>query len=326
MESAIRRRPGRAIVVVLIVLVALAGVVILITGGALAELTGDASNSVFAEIRIRPPERLMFDTGAEPQDFEEYRQTHARLLKSFFVLQSAIRPAEVAKLDLIRRQPHPIDWLEDSLAVGSPGKEFLRVSLPGHKSAEAAAIVNAVVTAYMREVVDKEHETRRRRLTELEKIAQSVAAELDRLRNDKRRQRELSAVPSAPGIELLDLDLMRQEYTRLRLKRIELEATAAADGRQDETEADEAAGEPDPQRRQLETVVRQIEACEAEYRAVLDRKALSSMSGIALDEIDRQTAGKEKILEQLRDQIGKLTIELSAPIAIEVFREAMAIE
>lgn len=326
MESASRRRTGRTIVIVLIVLAALGGMALLITGAALGELAGGQTNGVFAEIRIRPPQQLLLDAEIEHQGrFEVYRQTQARLIKSVFVLQRAIRSPEIAQLELIRRQSRPVDWLDENLTVSFPGTEFMRVSLPGHQSAEAAAIINAVVDAYMREAVDKDDEGRRRRLTKIEKISAGLSREIERLEADRRRQRELMTAPPQPGVALLELEMMRQEYTRLRLRRIQLEAALAVE-RADDAEPNKVADGPDPQRRELDAVKHQIEAFESEYQAVLDQKIESRSAEIVLSNIDRKIARKESVLRQVQEQVEKLTIELNAPIGVEKFREATPVE
>jgi hypothetical protein len=128
-----------------------------------------------------PPERFSRDA------FEIYKNTQAQLLKSRLVLTAAVRKPEVAKLQCVRQQRDPITWLQNRLQVSFPGDaEIMKVSLAAEEPKESALLVNAIVDAYLREVVDVEPKRRNDRLNELDNLyveqKEAVVAKMSRLR------------------------------------------------------------------------------------------------------------------------------------------------
>lgn len=319
------KRTGRttAVVISMLFVVVAAALVFAQTGP--AELVGrdEEHNPTAAEIRIfsQRPKPIFDET--EMWDFEQYKQTQARLLKGFFVLQSALRQPEVARLELIRQQAKPVEWLEKNLHVSSPGTEFLRLTLRGDRSKEAATILNAVVDAYMKEVVGAEEQQRRQRLTELQKIAMKLGQEIESIRKQRRRQEEAMQA-SKPREPLLDLELVRNEYTRLWLRQNELEAVlkvAAKSGGQSDERA-ETESPSDLLEQELEVISTRVEALEDRLRPYLERVREVGTLSLDLTEFDRDLERKEKTLEHIHDKVMRLEIELDSPIGIEVFRKA----
>jgi len=95
----------------------------------------------YAEVLIkRYPPRLLpgplqFELPA--QEFEVYCQTQRRMVKSPFVLNAVLRHPEIARLSLLKDQPHPFEFLEERLEVDFPATEFMRISLNGAHSPDA---------------------------------------------------------------------------------------------------------------------------------------------------------------------------------------------
>lgn len=91
----------------------------------------------------------------------------------------------------------PVDWLTGNLQVSFPGNaELMSVSLRGENPEEMTHLVNAVLDAYMGEVVQAEEQQRRRRLDQLEKICSEKVMDL---RCKRRQFAELAK--SIPGSE-----------------------------------------------------------------------------------------------------------------------------
>ncbi len=92
-------------------------------------------------------------------EFVTYLKTNAQLIKSEFVLNSALNDAKyhIADLPTLREQKDPIKYLDEKLVVQfSDGSEVIRVSLEGDRPDDIRKIVDAVKDAYYREVVEKE--------------------------------------------------------------------------------------------------------------------------------------------------------------------------
>src|SRR5271165_6768719 len=116
--------------------------------------------------------RVLFKTSEYRPDANAFRQTQLALVKSRLVLNAALRQPKVADLTTIRKEPDPIAWLEKELKVTyTSSPEILSVTLSGDPPDELKTIVDAVVTAYLQEIVNKEQIKRQARLDQLEKIS-----------------------------------------------------------------------------------------------------------------------------------------------------------
>ncbi len=117
--------------------------------------------------------------------FDIYKATQLEYLRSRFVLIAALRQPEVARLPSIQEQLDPVQWVAENLSVRFPGNsEFMNVSFSSTRPEETAVLVNAIVDAYMREVVDTEQRERRERLSELDQLYAEKESELRKLEND----------------------------------------------------------------------------------------------------------------------------------------------
>ncbi len=111
----------------------------------------------------------------DPAEFEGYRATQMQLFKSPYVLIAALRDPKVQQQPSIKREEarhHAVAWLEKVVRVKCPDEKtgVLTVSLTSSDPKEAAVLVNAVVNAYMNEVVDVDRQQRRDRQANLQKI------------------------------------------------------------------------------------------------------------------------------------------------------------
>ncbi len=136
--------------------------------------------TAYSELHIKSvPTRLIFDNMQESRtQFEIYRQTQSRMVKSPFVLSAALRDPDIARLNILRDEPYPFEWLEKNLQISNPATEFLRVSLSGSDPKEVTKIVNAVTTEYVNEVVNSENNARTKRISELEKAHHDLGEQL----------------------------------------------------------------------------------------------------------------------------------------------------
>src|SRR5262245_42638523 len=122
----------------------------------------------YAEVRVRHFTPRLLSRPNEPieEPFEIYRNAQLRFIKSPFVLTPALR--SINELQIIRQQPDALKFLEEHIEVDVLAEEFLVVSFDGPRSDETAKIVNAVISAYLEEVVFAEAASWRERLNLLE--------------------------------------------------------------------------------------------------------------------------------------------------------------
>jgi len=120
-----------------------------------------------------------------PDAYDIYKLTQGELIKTPFVFNAALKDPNVDRLVTKYENENKISWLEEEIRVGFPGQaEIMEVGLRLNSAENAAEIVNAVVQAYLDEVVEKEKNLRRTRLTELEQAQKSVEEKVRRKRND----------------------------------------------------------------------------------------------------------------------------------------------
>ena len=134
-----------------------------------------AKNTATAFFRIAMEENPLMGGTAVQVDrdrFEIFKNTQAEMLKSRVVLRAALKSPKVAKW--IRRQKVSGDLanlIANGLQVSFPNRsEIMKVSLHTVDSVDAVMFLNAIVNAYMAEIVNAEQDRKHRRFEELEKI------------------------------------------------------------------------------------------------------------------------------------------------------------
>ncbi len=182
-------------------------------------------------------ERLVFPTADQAlrEDYELYRGTQQQLLTSDFVLLAALQEPEIAGLEVLKEQLDPVRWLADELHVGVPeGSEIVRVQLSGEDPVAVKNLVNAVVDAYMKKVVNAEKEQRLVRLDELGRVYEDKEMEMRAKRSDlKQLAEELGTGDSGTlalkqQITLQQFGEHRKELVRIRFERRRLEGELKA--------------------------------------------------------------------------------------------------
>ena len=92
-------------------------------------------------------------------EFATYLKTTASLIKSEFVLNSAMNDAKyrISELPTLTTQKDPIKYLDEKVQIHyAEGSEVLRVTLEGDRPDDIRKIVDAVKDAYHREVFQRE--------------------------------------------------------------------------------------------------------------------------------------------------------------------------
>ncbi|QDT63305.1 Tyrosine-protein kinase YwqD [Calycomorphotria hydatis] len=206
----------------------------------------------FAEIRMKSvQERLLFNTAEAQTSFQTFKQTQMKLVKSPFVLNAALRRPEVARLTTVRGENHPVDWLEQEVEVSSPATEFIRISLRGEHPADLAAIVNAVTTCYMEEIVNSEENRRGERLRRLERIQSNLEEELRTKYMSQRRLAETLHTSDSETVTVkhqLDLEYFSElrkklAETRFELTRAKIQLAVLENARKEAEERNRASEE-----------------------------------------------------------------------------------
>jgi len=127
---------------------------------------------------------LLNPTGDDKADFPLYCQVQAALVKSREVLNAALNQHGIANLGVMKNQTDRVAWLENNLQVDfEQSSELMRVSLVGDDSDDMKAILDAIKTVYIREVLSRDSMQRLSRLRQLEDVQRKYTVNLDDYRN-----------------------------------------------------------------------------------------------------------------------------------------------
>jgi polysaccharide biosynthesis transport protein len=131
-------------------------------------------------------------------DFVTYLKTTSALIKSEFVLTAALR--DIKDLPTIKAQKDPIKFLDEELLVTwQDGSEVVRVTFKSHEPVDAKRIVDAVQTAFMKEVVMKEVGEKQYLRNKVEEAMQEMRAILQKRVGEKAVAKgDPAPAPAAP--------------------------------------------------------------------------------------------------------------------------------
>jgi beta-lactamase regulating signal transducer with metallopeptidase domain len=186
---------------------------------------------VTALFRVSRDEERLLDGSTSQSDagWEIFSKTQIALLKSYFVLQSAVRDPEIAALPMLASADDPVGFLAQRLEVGFyPGSEILYVRMGLSRTDEATLakqavqIVDAVAKAYEEEVIFKD---KQRQLSAHDLLAQSYKKLRDEIRMKTEDYQDMSRagglVESGAGQVAQQLDIRRLERIEEELMRLE---------------------------------------------------------------------------------------------------------
>ncbi|RLT17638.1 MAG: hypothetical protein DWI27_06195, partial [Planctomycetota bacterium] len=117
--------------------------------------------------------------GRDNAEYEAYRKTQVQLIKSPFVLTSALRRPGISSLSTLNAEDDPVGYLMRNIQVSAPMEsEVVQVRMRGEDAKEVTQIVNAVASAYLTDVVNKEKSERLNRRDMLERKYKENMAEV----------------------------------------------------------------------------------------------------------------------------------------------------
>jgi len=122
----------------------------------------------------------MLSRGRDTAEYESYKKTQLQLMKSPYVLQASLRKPGIEGLETLREAgTDPIDWLSRALVVSAaPESEVVQVRLRGKQADDVAKILNAVITSFLDDIVNKDRIERLGRRDALEKKFKENMTEL----------------------------------------------------------------------------------------------------------------------------------------------------
>lgn len=150
-------------------------------------------------------------------EYEVFKNTQQQLVRSRFVLNNALKNPEVKALQLEKRERDPVGWLAEELIVRYPGRaEIMEVAMRSRNGKEAATLVQAVVDAYLQDIVNVESRQRRERLNDLDRVFNEKENEVRQVRTALKALAEDLGTSDRETITLKQQIAMQQyaEYQR----------------------------------------------------------------------------------------------------------------
>lgn len=291
---------------------------------------GHPRYTAVALLRVASKEQqLVFRTMDQDirSDFETYRSTQQQLVTSRFVLAAALRNPEIAELPLVRQQRDPVAWLGQTLQVVATGRsEILPVQLTGEDPGAVAALVNAVVQAYLNEVVDVERNQRRQRLNELDRVYTDMEGAMRRRRNDLKQLAEQVGTGDPAALNLKQQIALQQyadlqaEWTKVQFARMRAELELQGKGEQLEAPGaiEVSASEVDSVAQGDPLIVRILAAAEVtQTRLAYDEGVVARRVGREyvqnrrrdLARLQRQVEGRREVLQRELQEKKRAVVE-----------------
>jgi hypothetical protein len=157
------------------------------------------------------------------------QKTQVALLKSWFVLNTAVRGPGIARLSILAGHDDPVAWLHDNLEVGFlDGSEIMSIRLQGTESEanDLKLLVDGVAKAYDKEVVYSEKMQRLMARDAKAKALDTLGKELaEKLADLQALKKELGAESAdSPEVQLkqINVDVLTDVFRQL-LRGLELD-------------------------------------------------------------------------------------------------------
>jgi capsular exopolysaccharide synthesis family protein len=179
-----------------------------------------------AYLRLAPQVQLVFQTAdSRGDDFRTFKNTQRQLLMSPFVLNSALDRLDGKQYPQLDQIADANKWLEKNLKVTFPeDAEIMRVEFSDTEPLLVKPVLEAVIDAYQREIVDAEKDQRTRRLSNLEKIYSDTESKVRGKRGALKDNAELLGTSDSQSLSLAQqatmqqYGLMRSELTKLKFE------------------------------------------------------------------------------------------------------------
>jgi hypothetical protein len=266
------------------------------------------------DVRAEKPS-LSGDAKPEQLDvagFELLKRTQLALLKSEFLLQSAVRDPAIASLPTFYNKPDLIAWLQKNLEFEFPENgEILSIQLRGVKAqaSDLVLIVDAVAEAYKKEVLGAETSRQLSQRDMLERSLQNLNAQIKRKYEDYLDiAKGMNRPESGSGDILQQLDVKRLQAMDEELMRLE----------GDQVKAEISGAEKDL--KIANQRIEQLRKRKAELEKTVARRAERSVDLITRkEELDQL----QRIANELNSKLEILDIHAQLPSRIRQIRPAV---
>lgn len=246
------------------------------------------------------------------EDYEIIKKTQVALLKSRFVLSSALVNPGIASLSVLSSSDDKEAWLQDHLEIEFPKDgEILSISLRGTEAQkdDLAALVDAVAGAYKKEVLGQE---RQRKLT----IRDMVAKSLEGLNTEFKRKAEdyldiakgLNKSTGSGGDPLNEINTKRLDRIDGELLRLEGEQLK-----------NETAGE----KQDAAFLAKRVEQLRKQKDELEKTIRLGTVRSVELESRQQELTELQGIASEMTRKLEELDIDMQTPPRIRQVQQAV---
>jgi hypothetical protein len=171
-----------------------------------------------ALFRVSSRQRLLWDSEGrsfDPIEYELTKKTQIQLIKSNFLLTSAVRNPAIASLPIFAGKVDPVTWLQENIEVDFPGDgEVMEIRLRANRifDNDVQRVVDAVATAYRNEVLDAAKFRQLKLRDSIAKTLRTIERELvEKMKILYSLEKDLGPKPT----KSVDLDMRRIEIKSL---------------------------------------------------------------------------------------------------------------
>jgi hypothetical protein len=264
------------------------------------------------QVDSAPP--TLLDDSSQPyneHNFRNVQQTQIELLKSYYVLNAALRQPGIAALPYFKGQADPVTWLQNRLDVDFPQYgEILAIRLRGSSEygSDLVQIVDAVAKAYRNEVI---YEEKQRRLASRDLFAralESLKKEVDRKHEaNSDIARESGGLENGGNVVLHAIELKRLDRVENEILRLENEQLQA--------EASDS--------KQTEAVVHRIKQLSERQASLEQSLTTRGEKSVEMTIRERELALLQRIADEMSIKLEKMDIEANTPERIRQIQPAV---
>lgn len=277
------------------------------------------SSQVVAYLQVETEEPSDIFDGSNgrvnPKEFEIFQQTQLTLLKSQFVLKSALSRRDIAELPAVQKhRPDELAWLNEGLKVSFPGEsKILMLKYEGEENPEdLKKVVDAVIDAYKNDVVMAARVSKAAAHKSMEDLHKQINVQLkekiDRLETLKEELGGAQSASSNAELNMIirDISLLNSQMMKAKEELVDLEVnrelqTRAANSPAAMQAAVDAALAEDPTMQQYQ---------QQQYAIQQQIMQLESISKRATPEIKRLQQQMQQIGQMMEDYELKSRAEL----------------
>ncbi len=237
-----------------------------------------------------------------PHEIEHFQETQLGLIKSQFVLQSALNRSDVAQTEAVRKEePDPLTWLKDNLHVNFAG-DNMQIRYDGEEDAdEMKMIVQAVIEAYEADVLGvdriRSEELRKNLDTMHEDLATELKEKMDEYNDLAAELGNASDQTSLSQVNLLTGEVRQIQQAMLKLKQELLDLTVGVQLIQKSVSSPAAIEEAVDTAMAEDPTLEGYKAEEFAYKQQIRTLAAGSKTGTSA-QIRRMEAGLAALLQE----------------------------